>query len=273
MNLYQAARWFFRRSSRFQIVSLWMSLGILLLTAAALKPLTPTMDTVLLITIAIAQIVQMILKYRSTYWFSKGDEPRRMDQFRSGFGVAPSPEKCALIEQITGPCNDPIRNDYWMSVKEPGSTRMAEMLLESSYSTRYYAGKCCKLFLFIGTLGFAVCLLAIVVAYQLRDVFHTSDFISHLLLMVLVFFLTGDFWVYAAQYNDLSNAANEAHLRSCQALQGENQISDTEVWEIAMNYNTGVAQGPPLIPHFYRKYQGQLDASFKRNFGNLLGLQ
>jgi hypothetical protein len=272
MNLYQASQIFFSRSSTSLKRGLWLSAILMLLTAIALKRYSILADTCLITLIALLQVSQMWLKYRATYWYGRGDEPRRMEQFRSGLGLLPSAEKCAAIEQLIGPCTEPIKNDYWFSVKPPGAVRMVEMILESSFSTRFYAGKCRKLFWTIGGVGVVLCVVAIVIAYQLRDVAKPSNFAVQIVLTIFVFFLTGDFWILGAAYGDLTSAADEAHLRAFHLLERGGGISEAEALEAAMNYNTATAQSPPLLSGLYRKNQDQVDVLFKRHFGNLLNL-
>jgi hypothetical protein len=273
MNLRQASGWFFKRSSRCLTVGLWLSVCLVGLTIAALRYHGALIDAALITVIATLQVIQMFLKYRSRYWFARGDEPRRMEQFRSGLGLPPSADRCAAIEQSTGPCNEPIRDDYWLSKKPAGNTRMVEMVLESSYSTRFYAQKCQNLFWLIGVGGFALSMIAIVVAYLLRNVTKTSDFISHVILAIFVFFLTGDFWIICAEYRDLMRAANDSHLQAFHLLEKTGNISEAEALETAMNYDTAVAQAPPLLSSLYHKHQPQVDEIFKRNFSMLLGIQ
>jgi hypothetical protein len=272
MNLYQASQRLFTKSSRRLYGSLALGIILLGLTSGTLYPHGTITDTVLITTIALLQVSQIWLKYRATYWYTKGDEPRRMEQFRSGFGRVPSVEKIASLELITGPCNDPVKNDYWFSREPPSPKRMVQMILESSFSTRYYAGKCSMIFFAIGSVGITICLVALLVAFQLRDVARMSDFFAHILLTVFVFFLTGDFWILSAAYRDLRDAANEVHQQAFHLLERNSEIKDDQALEIAMSYNTATAQSPPLVAWFYRKHQSEIDEQFLRHYGNFLGL-
>ena len=272
MNLYQASRILFARSARALYGSLCLSLVLLGATIWTLHPHDEQAETILVTAMAVIQVTQVWLKYRSLYWYSKGDEPRRMDQFRSGFGKSPSAEKCASIEQLTGPCLNPIDDTYWFSKKTTGARRMTEMILESSFSTRFYAGKCQQIFLGVGVAGSLLCVLALFVAFQLRGNVHASAFLAHVLVAVFVFFLTGDFWILGAQYRDLREAANEAHTQAFALLDKGCDISESDAMEIAMNYNTATAQSPPLIGLLYRWCQTKVDAAFLRHYNKLLGL-
>jgi hypothetical protein len=214
----------------------------------------------------------MWMKYRSLYWFGKGDEPRRMEQFRLGLGLAPSRERCAAIEIITGECKEPVKDNYWFSIKPAGSIRMTEMILESSFSTKYYARECSIYFWTIGVLGLVVCIAAIITAFQLRAVDQTSDLTSHIILTIFIFFLTGDFWILGFQYKDLKSSANDSHLQAVGLLESGVQITDAQSLELAMSYNIAVAQAPPLLSGFYKKRQPEVDAIFKRHYADLLGI-
>jgi hypothetical protein len=272
MNLYQASRWFFKRSEKCMKLSLILSGLLLVLTVIGLTHLNQIWETILILGVAAIQVWQMWMKYRSLYWFGKGDEPRRMDQFRSGLGLEPSRERCAAIEIITGECNDPIRNDYWCSIKPAGPVRMTEMILESSFSTRYYARKCLVRFWAIGVIGLVLCIAAIVIAFQLREVEKTSDLTSHIIITIFIFFLTGDFWILGSQYKDLRSSANDSHLQASGLLEAGVQISETQALELAMSYNTAVAQAPPLLSGLYKKHQPEVDMIFKRHYADLLGV-
>lgn len=272
MNLYQASRWFFSRSERCMKWSLYLGVLILGLTVVGLTGLSPVEDAFLILSVAMIQVSQMWMKYRSLYWFGKGDEPRRMEQFRSGLGLAPSRERCAAIELITGECNEPTKADYWLSRKPAGPLRMTEMILESSFSTKYYAQKCLVHFWTIGAIGLGVCVAAIVTAFELRKLDQTSDLTAHIIITIFIFFLTGDFWILGSQYKDLKVSANDSHLQAVSLLETGAQITEIRASELAMSYNTAVAQAPPLLSGFYKKRQPEVDAVFKRNYATLLGI-
>jgi|SRR5579871_461052 len=272
MNLYQASQWFFSRSQKCMKWSFLLGVLLLVLTVVGLTKLDPVRDTILILFVATIQVSQMTMKYRSLYWFGKGDEPRRMEQFRSGLGLAPSRERCAAIELITGECKQPVKDDYWFSRKPIGPTRMTEMILESSFSTRYYARLCYLRFWMIGVIGVVICIAAIIAAFQLREVDKTSDLASHIILTIFIFFLTGDFWILGSQYRDLKSAANDSHLQALGLLESGVQMTDAQALEVAMSYNTAVAQAPPLLSGFYKKRQSEVDAIFTRHYAGLLGL-
>jgi hypothetical protein len=271
MNLYQASQWFFLKSQRCLKRSLWLGGSLLLLSLVALKPIEPITDTVLILSIAALGVWQMWTKYRALYWFARGDEPRRMDQFRVGLGLSPSEERCASIEQITGLCNEPINEYYWLSTKQPGPPRMVEMILESSFYTKYLATRCRNLLWSIGAVGLILCVVVIVAAYQLRDVRQTSELISHIILTVFIFFLTGDFWILGKQYEDLFEAADDSHRRAFELAKRGN-ASMPEALELAMSYNSSVAQSPPLFSGVHSKSSARQDELFRRHYGVLIGL-
>jgi hypothetical protein len=271
VNLYQASNWFFTKSESSVKRSLWLSGILLLLALLALTPLSPVYDTVLVLVIVTFGVWQMWSKYHALYWFAKGDEPRRMEQFRAGLGHLPSVERCASIEQITGQCNLPINEHYWASNKPVGSERMVEMILESSFYTRALAAKCRDLLRTIGTTGLVACIAVIVAAYQLREVKRSSELISHIILTVFIFFLTGDFWILSYQYNDLFQSADDSHRQAVELAKGGN-ASSSDVLELAMSYNSAIAQSPPLFSGFHQKSQVKQNDLFKRHYGALLGL-
>jgi len=193
-----------------------------------------------------------------------------MEQFRSGLGLTPSRERCAAIEIVTGECKDPIKNDYWSSKKPTGPIRMTEMILESSFSTRYYARECSTYFRTIGVIGLVVCVTALITAFAFRN--QTSNLTSHIIITIFIFFLTGDFWILSFQYKDLKSSANDSHIQAAGLLESGVQITDAQALEIAMSYNTAVAQAPPLLSGFYKRQQPEVDAIFKRHYADLLGI-
>lgn len=270
MNLYQASCWYFKRSQSALKASLVLSLVLLGLTLLALKPSSNLEDAILIVLIAAFQLWQMWLKYRASYWFAKGDEPRRMNQLKNGLGLPPSAEKCAAIEQETGKCEEPINPNYWASRKPQGPVRMVEMLLESSFYTRFLAIECRNLFWGIASAGLTVAIVALIVAARLADA-RKDELVIHVVLAVFVFFLTGDLWNLGFLYNDLSKAADEAHKSAHRLLQTAKIDFDTAL-ELALDYNTAVVQAPPLLSGTYFKSNKKLDEIFARNYSRLLGL-
>lgn len=243
MNLYQASGCYFRKSETALMWSVILSAVLLLLTIIALRPSGDTEDAILILAIACTQLLQMRLKYRALYWAAKADVPRRMDQLMSGLGIKPSPEKCARIEEEVGKCDDPIDPGYWRSRQPPGPRRMVEMILESSFYTRSLAAQCRKFCFVIGSAGLAVAVAALIITYRLKTTNGQNDFISHVVLIILTFFLTGDFWNIGLLYGDLKEAADESHKQAYVLLKAGN-ITDGIALEVALDYNTAVVQAP-----------------------------
>jgi hypothetical protein len=271
MNLYQASRCYFGKSQKALKYSLILSFVLLLLTIVAMRPFGGTVDAILIVLIASTQLLQMSLKYSSLYWAGKADIPRRMDQLLSGLGMEPSAEKCASFEEEIGKCEEPINPRYWRSIKGPGPKRMIEMILESSFYTRSLAAKCRNLFFVIGSVGLSLAAAALIISYGMRDTDKPNEFISHVVVTVLIFFLTGDFWNIGFLYRDLSQAANECHKQAYALLKVEN-ITHEIALELALDYNTSVVQAPPLLSSKYFQTRDATDEVFVRCYGQLLGL-
>ena len=271
MNLQQASRCLFARSVKNLRNGLILSGALLLLTIVTLTQHGPIADTALVLTIATIQLCQMWMKYRALYWFALADEPRRMAQFEYGLGHPPSALRCAAIEKTAGVCDAPTDTKYWLSQKPVGPTRMAEMVLESSFYTNYLADKCKGIFWWIGITGTVIALIVIVAAYELRDTTRTSDLTAHIIVLVFVFFLTGDFWSFYLQYRDLADAAQRSHEQAFELLR-RGIITENDALELAMTYNTAVAQSPPVFSFLHKRYKDQIEVLFKRNFGTLMGL-
>ena len=271
MNLQQASRCLFARSERNLRYGLLLSLLLLALTIVTLTQHGPIVDTVLVLSIATIQICQMWMNYRALYWFALADEPRRMDQFENGLGHPPSPIRCAQIERSAGICDAPCDPKYWLSQKPVGPRRMIEMVLESAFYTNYLASKCKEVFRWTGIIGLFCSSAAIVAAYELRHSANVSDLVSHILVLILVFFLSGDFWLLFLQYRDLAEAARMSHEQAYELARKE-VVTENEAIELAMTYNTAVAQSPPVFSYLHKKYKDEIDILFKRNFSTLMGL-
>lgn len=271
MNLYQASQFYFDKSRTALIASLILGGVLLILTILALLPSGDAEDALLILAIACAQLLQMWLKYRSLYWSGKAHIPRRMDQLLNGLGTQPSPEKCARIEVEIGKCDNPIDSNYWRSRQPPGPRRMVELILESSFYTRSLAAKCRNLFFAVGSIGIVVAGAVLIVSYQLRGTAGPSRLISHIVLTVLIFFLTGDFWNVGLLYGDLHQAADESHKQAYALLKGGN-ITPEIALEITLDYNTAAVQAPPLLKFKYLNSREATDEVFMRNYGQLLGL-
>ncbi len=272
MNLYQASRCYFERSQRALLTSLLLSVILLLLTLLALIPSTGFEDAILVSAIACTQLLQMWLRYRALYWVGRADTPRRMDQLQSGLGLQPSPEKCARIEDEIGKCDSPVNPGYWRSQQPTGPRRMIEMILESSFYTRSLAAKCQAFFFGIGSIGLALAAVALIVSYRVRNAGQPNELISHVVLTVLIFFLTGDFWNAGLLYRDLREAADESHKQAFVLLR-EGRFTQEAALEIALDYNTAVVQAPPLLTFRYLRTREATDEAFVRNYGQLLGLE
>jgi hypothetical protein len=271
MNLQQASRCLFARSERNLRYGLILSGLLLVLTIVTLTQHGPITDTALVLTIAITQLGQMWMKYRALYWFALADEPRRMAQFEYGLGHPPSALRCAAIEREAGLCDTPTDPAYWLSQKPVGPVRMVEMVLESSFYTNYLASKCQGIFRWIGITGTLVSTIVLVGAYELRDAKHTSDLVSHIIVLIFVFFLTGDFWSFYLQYRDLADASQRSHEQAFELLR-RGVIGENDALELAMTYNTAVAQSPPVFTFLHKRYKDQIEVLFKRSFGSLIGL-
>jgi hypothetical protein len=253
------------------ILSLVLSAVLLILTIVALRPSGELEDAILISSIAIVQLIQMWLKYRALHWAGKADVPRRMDQLLSGLAMQPSPERCASIEEEIGKCDKPIDPNYWKSKQLPGPRRMIEMILESSFYTRSLAAKCKRLFLVIGSIGLALAAIALIISYRLRSSDKPNELLPHVVLTVLIFFLTGDFWNIAFLYGDLNESADASHKQAYVLLKARDYRQEIAL-EIALDYNTSVVQAPPLLSFKYLSSRDALDEAFVRNYGQLLEL-
>jgi hypothetical protein len=194
-----------------------------------------------------------------------------MDQLLNGLGIQPSPERCASIEEEIGKCDEPIDPNYWRSKHPRGPRRMIEMILESSFYTRSLAAKCRSLFFLVGSVGLTLAAIALIVSYRLRSADKPTEFIPHVVLTVLIFFLTGDFWNIGLLYGDLHQAADESHKQAYLLLKVGNFTPEIAL-EIALDYNTAVVQAPPLLSFKYLQSRDATDETFVRNYGQLLGL-
>lgn len=145
------------------------------------------------------------------------------------------------------------------------------MILESSFYTRSLAAKCRNLFFLIGSAGLALAATALIVSYRMRSTDKPNEFISHVVLTVLTFFLTGDFWNIGLLYDDLHEAADDSHKQAYLLLKVGNFMPEIAL-EIALDYNTAVVQAPPLLSFKYLSSRDATDEAFIRNYGQLLGL-
>jgi hypothetical protein len=271
MNLYQASRCYFTLSQKALKRSLYIGALLLVLTLVTLIPSSSVEDAVLIVLIGSLQLWQMWSKYKALVLLGKADQPRRMHQLEYGLGIKPSPIRCAEIEGEIGACEEPADPHYWLSRKPQGAKRMIEMILESSFYTKSLAAQCRAQFRGIGLAGLAVTIIALVVAIRVHSK-EPNELVAHIVLTILVFFLTGDFWTLSFLYDDLYQAADDSHKRAFELLKKPDNSYD-EALEAALDYNTAVVQAPPLLSSKHEKSKDNLDRIFKRNYGSLMGLE
>jgi uncharacterized membrane protein len=271
MNCNQASKCLFHKSQRRLIGAIALSFCFFILTIITFFDIDRTTENLLVVVMAIIQVSQLGLKYGALYWFSLGDEARRMEQLEIGLGYRPSDVRSAAIEQITGPCNAKKDPNYWLTQKAEGPSKLVEMILESSFYTSDLAKRCKTLYLGIGVVGMILTVTAIVMTLQSSSSQLRTDRITHVIIAAFVFFLTGDFWLLGFQYRDLAEHASSSSQEAYK-LAERFPASNEDAIELLMTYNAAVAQAPPLISLFHKWKRQELDNRFKRHFSRVMGL-
>lgn len=272
MNLYQASQIYFVKSQRAMMFSLIVSLLLLCVSLVSLRSLSDKQDAILILVVIVLQVIQMYFKYQTLSWAGKADIPRRMHQLQNGLNMHPSMESCARIEEEVGICDALDVLDYWLSEKMPGPERMIEMILESSFYTRAIAAKCRNYFIVFSAAGLMIVAGFIIYEFRTNISIGQNGLAVRFVLMILVFFLSGDFWGIGLLYNDLSKAADASHKKACSILEVKQGNNYELALEIALDYNTAVVQGPPLLSWTYKNGKDEMSKNFKRNYGKLLGI-
>ena len=253
MNFFEASGCLFRRILRCYWLSLGLGMTLYVLTVGSLFVHQELGDAVLIAIILVLQICQVTFKYRMLYWYGLADQTRRMDQLQEGLGMEPDPLAAAAIRSHTGLCNSVKAPDYWFTTQPKGPRRLIEMVEESAFYTQADAEACSMLFATVGVTGLALCLLSLLIAVRVGTQGAIGEIAAHVIVASLGFFLASDFVMLALQYRDLKTAATESLRSASERL--EKDITLEGSLELAMTYNSALAQSPPLLPtvHFRKK--------------------
>jgi hypothetical protein len=253
MNFSEASGCLFRRSLRCYWLSLGLGMTLYALTVGSLFVHQELADAVLIAVILILQIGQVTAKYRMLYWYGLADQTRRMDQLQEGLGMEPDPLAAATIRSHTGLCKSAKVAGYWFTTQPKGPRRLIEMVEESAFYTQANAGACSTLFATVGAIGLALCLLSLLITVRVGAKGATGEIAAHVIVASLGFFLASDFVMLALQYRDLKTAAGESLRSASERL--EKPITLEGSLELAMTYNSALAQSPPLLPtvHFRKR--------------------
>ena len=261
MNLFEASGCLFRRSLRCYWLSLTLGMILYTLTVGSLFVHQELADAVLIAVILILQICQVTAKYRTLYWYGLADQTRRMDQLQESLGMDPDPLAAAAIRSHTGLCKSVKSPDYWFTRQPKGPQRLIEMVEESAFYTAANAGTCSAVFAGVGLFGLGLCLLSLLITVRVGAKGATSEIAAHVIVASLGFFLASDFVMLALQYRDLKTAAGESLRSASERL--EKPITLEGSLELAMSYNSALAQSPPLLPTVHFRKMDDLAAQWE----------
>lgn len=234
---------------------------VYLLSIASLFTREPLSDAALIVVIFLSQIGQVVAKYRAIHWFGFADSLRRMQQLEDGLGVKPTPLRLAEAQKTVGICEGVSDSGYWHSKSPVGPRRLVEMLEESAFYTEDLSQKCGLLLIGISLVGASICVTSLLYATRIGVMGKASEVASHIVVASLAFFLAGDTCLLGLQYFELRASAHSA-LQEARYLLSRSGVSHEEAIAFAMEYNSAVAQAPPLISAIHAYRRTRLDALF-----------
>jgi hypothetical protein len=263
VNLQQASRCLFAKSQICLIVAFIAGVAVLTASIISFFKQCAFTDLILILVIAIAQVVQLAAKLWAMRRFALGDSLRRMDQLQNGLGISPDSLRMADAEKIVGICDAPADPNYWRTKLPQGPHRLVEMVEESAFFTESISGTCANCLWLLAVVGVSICIISLIAAVRLGISGPATEFASHIIVAVLVFFLAGDSILMYLQYSDLKDAAHSS-LQRVEYLLAKTDLSAAEAMGFAMEYNAAVTQAPPLISVVHRSNRKGLDALFSR---------
>lgn len=244
-KLYGKSLWFYK-------LSMGLILVLYALTIISFVVHGPVGDAVLLVLILGLQVAQTIIKYRAVTWYGRGETARRMDQLEEGLGTVPKALAVQRIRSWVGLCEGTRDSTYWYTNAPVGPRRLVEMIEEASFYTMTYADACWQYFCGFAVVGSILCVVFMTIAVRVGMNTEKDEFWSHVVVASLSVFLAGDIVAMALQYRDLANAAREAlqaasDSANCDVVELERSL------EVAMEYNSALAQAPPLPNFLHQK--------------------
>ncbi len=267
MNLQKAASGLFGKSLTFYKWSLACIVLLYILTVLSFVIHDSWGDAVLLIVVLALQVAQTLIKYRAITWYGRGEQARRMDQVEEAFGTSPNALSVQRLRAFVGLCDVEKTADYWFTTAPKGPRRLVEMIEESSFYTATYAQACWNYFRGFAIFGVVFCVIFLTIAVRVGVSRSKEEFWSHLLVASLSIFVAGDIVGLALQYKDLAEAASNA-LESASEIANRTAITAEQSLELAMEYNTGLAQAPPLPNFLHQRRRDALGAHWKAYVGD-----
>lgn len=267
MNLQMAATALFAKSLRCYKWSLACIVLLYVLTVVSFVIHDPWGDAALLIAILALQVAQTLIKYRAITWYGRGEQARRMDQVEEAFGTLPNALLVQRLRTFVGLCDVEKTADYWFTKAAKGPRRLVEMIEESSFYTATYAQACWNYFRGFAVFGVFFCVVFMTIAVRVGVNSNKEEFWSHVLVASLSIFVAGDIVGLALQYRDLAEAAR-ASLESASDLANRGTTTAEQSLELAMEYNTGLAQAPPLPNFLHQRRRDTLGAHWKAYVGD-----
>lgn len=266
MNLQQASRLLFKKSQHFLTTAFIAGMVVYAASVLSLFAHDPLSDLEVILVIAGAQILQVYAKYRAFHWFGLADTVRRMHQMEDGLGVKPASLKLFEAEAAVGICDAPSDPGYWFTKLPVGPRRLVEMIEESAFYTADLSERSGNILRVFALCGIALCVVSLVIATRLGVVGTAGEITSHIVVASLAFFLAGDLLIMSSQYFDLRNAARST-LQDARNLLSKGDVSREETTSFAMEYNSAVAQAPPVSSFIYNRNRTRLEklfSSFKK---------
>lgn len=262
MNLQKAASGLFGKSLTFYKSSLACIVLLYALTVISFVIHDPWSDAVLLIAVLTLQVAQTLIKYRAITWYGRGEQARRMDQIEEAFGTLPNALLVQRLRAFVGLCDVEKAKDYWFTTVPKGPRRLVGMIEEASFYTATYAETCWNYFKGFAIFGVVFCVIFLTIAMRVGVSKSKEEFWSHFLVASLSIFVAGDIVGLALQYKDLAEAASNA-LESASELANRTDVTAEQSLELAMEYNTALAQAPPLPNFLHKRRRDTLGAHWK----------
>jgi len=155
----------------------------------------------------------------------------------------------------------PFVKPYYSSSKPVGPNRLADIIAESAYFTKFLCGKMVSRLsiVLMCSLVFAIVMLMI------GDFFSEQTLlvgISKSISILIAFLISGDFGLTLKKYSDLSNEAKEA-FGICAKLRNLDNLNSLEVFLPVENYNLALSKAPPIPSKLYLKYRDELNKSYR----------
>lgn len=246
----------------------WVSVFIALITLVVVLSAVWVANTKFLVVAGIIAIMSPVviswIREISSSVCSEADRCRRLILYGDSIGRAISTDELAEIRSLVISCRlreAPFVKPYYASSAPVGPNRLADIVAESAYFTKFLSG---KMVLFCWVIV-SCSLAAVIIMLMIGDVFSNQSMLAGITKSISIFIgflISGDFGLTLKKYSDLKNEAAETY-RICTRLRNVEGLTDMEIFVPVENYNLALSKAPPVPYKLYMKYRDELNESYR----------